>query len=83
MKSIKRRIVRKDKTSSTISLYPNVKSKPISESYKFSIENQADVIDDKIYFSPLFFLKTKENPFKLEKREFPVDFGYPSSTSYI
>ncbi|MFI1745185.1 transglutaminase domain-containing protein [Thalassobellus sediminis] len=145
------RIVRKDKTSSTISLYPNVKSenkvmmlakltedgnveggvrrikkvhkamtfredylgtdedqyieklekkydgmemsdfivkngedlsKPISESFKFSIESQADVINDKIYFSPLLFFKTKENPFKLEKREFPVDFGYPSSTSY-
>ncbi|MDB2463090.1 transglutaminase, partial [Algibacter sp.] len=45
-------------------------------------ESQADIIGDKIYFSPLFFLKTGENPFKLEKREFPVDFGYPSVTSY-
>ncbi len=59
-------------------------SKPILESYKFVKESQADVIGDKIYFSPLFFLRSKENPFKLEKREFPVDFGYPSkSTSRI
>lgn len=58
-------------------------SKPIVESYKFSIENQADIINDKIYFSPLFFLKTKENPFKLDKREFPVDFGYPSNSKYL
>ena len=57
-------------------------SKPIMESYKFIKESQADIIDDKIYFSPLFFLRTKENPFKLEKREFPVDFGYPSSSTY-
>ena len=35
-----------------------------------------------MYFSPLFFLRNKENPFKLEKREFPVDFGYPSENKY-
>ncbi|ALJ04937.1 transglutaminase [Pseudalgibacter alginicilyticus] len=56
--------------------------KPIMETYKFSLENQADVIGDKIYFSPLFFLRTKSNPFKLEFREFPVDFGYPQSSVY-
>ncbi|MEL0651158.1 transglutaminase domain-containing protein [Algibacter sp. TI.3.09] len=52
--------------------------KPIVESYKFVKESQADIIGDKMYFSPLFFLKTTDNPFKLSKREFPVDFGYPS-----
>ena len=57
-------------------------TKPIIEIYKFAIDNQADIIGDKIYFSPLFFLKSKENPFKLEKREFPVDFGYPSTSLY-
>jgi hypothetical protein len=57
-------------------------AEPITESYKFSLQSQADVIGDKLYFSPLFFLKTSENPFKLEKREFPVDFGYPSEESY-
>lgn len=57
-------------------------SEPILESYKFEMESQADIINNKIYFSPLFFLKTNENPFKLEKREYPVDFGYASSTTY-
>ncbi|PKQ46475.1 DUF3857 domain-containing protein [Confluentibacter flavum] len=57
-------------------------SEPITESYKFSLESQADVIGDKLYFSPMFFLKTNENPFKLEKREFPVDFGYPSEIAF-
>jgi hypothetical protein len=57
-------------------------SEPITESYKFSLQSQADVIGDKLYFSPMFFLKTTENPFKLEKREFPVDFGYPSEVGY-
>ncbi|WP_339916861.1 DUF3857 domain-containing protein [Yeosuana marina] len=57
-------------------------SKPVIESYKFFKESQADIIGDKIYFSPLFYLRTLTNPFKLEKREFPVDFVYPSSSTY-
>lgn len=55
--------------------------KAIMESFSFTLENQADVIGDKIYFSPLLFLRTSENPFKLEKREFPVDFRYPSKST--
>lgn len=58
-------------------------SKPVMESFKFTLESQADIIGDKMYFSPLFFLKTKESPFKLEKREFPVDFGYPLNSRYM
>ncbi|WP_158844130.1 DUF3857 domain-containing protein [Algibacter sp. L1A34] len=54
--------------------------KPIIESYKFVKESQADIIGDKMYFSPLFFLRTTDNPFKLSEREFPVDFGYPFQT---
>lgn len=57
-------------------------SKPVMESYEFIKESQADVIGDKLYFSPMFFLKTLENPFKLENREFPVDFGYPTVSKY-
>ncbi|GAA3596964.1 DUF3857 domain-containing protein [Flavivirga amylovorans] len=57
-------------------------SKPVTESYKFIKESQADIIGDKIYFSPMFYLRTMENPFKLENREFPVDFGYPSTSRY-
>lgn len=58
-------------------------SKPVMESFKFTLESQADIIGDKMYFSPLFFLKTKESPFKLEIREFPVDFGYPLNSRYM
>ncbi|MEP5339222.1 MAG: transglutaminase domain-containing protein [Algibacter sp.] len=57
-------------------------SKPVFQTIKFSMEDQADIINDKIYFSPFFFLSSKENPFKVETREFPVDFGYPTSSSY-
>ncbi|MDO6490401.1 MULTISPECIES: DUF3858 domain-containing protein [unclassified Cellulophaga] len=57
-------------------------SKPILESYKFVKESQADVIGDKIYFSPMFFYRSKSNPFKLEKRSYPIDFSYPTETTY-
>src|SRR5690606_35809576 len=57
-------------------------SESISESYGFIQENGAEIIGNRLYFSPLFFLGIKENPFKLEKREFPVDFAYPSETKY-
>ena len=55
---------------------PNI-GKPILESYAFSKEAQAEIIGDKLYFSPLLYLATTENPFKAEERIYPVDFGYP------
>lgn len=57
--------------------------KPVIEEYSFTHDNIADVIGDKIYFSPMLFFTQSENPFKLDKREFPVDFGYPHQDKYI
>lgn len=50
--------------------------KPVTESYKFTLEDRVEIIGDKIYFSPLLFLATTENPFKAETREYPVDYNY-------
>ena len=55
--------------------------KPVIEMYKFSSEGFMDVIEDKIYFKPLFFYALTENPFKLEKREYPIDFGTPLNSN--
>ncbi len=57
-------------------------SKPIVETYSFKNTNAYEIINDKIYLSPLFFLSINENPFKQETREYPVDFGYPFEESY-
>ena len=57
-------------------------SKPILESYSFKDTKNVEIISDKIYISPLLFMATKENPFKQEVREYPVDFGYPSQNTY-
>ena len=57
--------------------------KPIIETYSFKSGNSVEVIADKMYFSPLLFFAQLENPFKQEKREYPVDFIYPNEEKYI
>lgn len=50
------------------------------ETIQFEIESFYDEIADKIYFSPLLYTQLTENPFKSEKREFPVFYNYPIAT---
>lgn len=52
--------------------------KPIQEEYSFAHQDLIEVIGDKMYFNPLFFMSLSENPFKAEKRDYPVDFVFPS-----
>jgi hypothetical protein len=59
-------------------------SKPIMETYSFKSNKDVEIINGKIYISPMLFLTAKENPFKQEIREYPVDFGNPfESKIYI
>jgi hypothetical protein len=57
-------------------------AKPIVENYSFQDSKTVEVINDKIYLSPLIFLVSKENPFKQEVRDYPIDFGYPAESRY-
>ena len=52
-------------------------TKPIVEVFAFTKENQTEIISDKVYFKPTFFWSQSDNPFKQDKREYPVDFVYP------
>lgn len=58
-------------------------SKPIIENYSFKDNKMAEIINDKIYLSPIIFFTLRENPFKQEVREYPVDFGYPFQERYV
>lgn len=59
-------------------------SKPLMEGFKFSSDGDfVEKIGDKIYVSPMMFMKTNENPFKKEKRIYPVDFSYPQNIEYF
>ena len=55
----------------------------ISENFEFSLELQSTVVGDNMYFSPLFNFAMKENPFKLEERNFPIDFTFPWEERYV
>jgi hypothetical protein len=57
-------------------------SQPIVENYEFKATNSVEIIGDKMYFSPFLFFAAKENPFKQETREYPIDFVYPNQDKY-
>ncbi|WP_313807853.1 DUF3857 domain-containing protein [Flavobacterium sp.] len=65
------------------SLNVNDLSKPVVENYSFSSSNSVEKIGDKLYFNPMFFFAWTKNPFIQEKREYPVDFGYPNQDRYM
>lgn len=51
--------------------------KSIIKMFKFSSEDLIEMVGDKMYFKPLLFNSITKNPFKLEKRDYPIDFGTP------
>jgi len=51
--------------------------KPLVEMYKFTSEDLVEEIAGKLYINPLLFNTEEENQFKLEKRDYPIDFGTP------
>lgn len=55
---------------------------PLKEDYNFISTNEIEVINDKLFFKPLLFFAIDENPFKHEKRDYPIDFKYPIYDSY-
>lgn len=57
-------------------------SKPVVESYSFTHNGISEIIGDKIYFFPMVFFAQHENPFKQDKREYPVDFVFPNQDKY-
>lgn len=56
---------------------------PIKITYEYKMDNAVEEIGDKLYFSPLLFLVTQENPFKQEERKLPLDLMYPMSDKYM
>lgn len=56
--------------------------KPLIENYGFTSTNSVEQIGDKLYVSPFLFFTKTENPFKQEKREYPIDFVFPNQVKY-
>lgn len=55
---------------------------PMTEEYKVNINGYADLAGDYIYCNPLLTERIKSNPFRLEVRKYPIDFGYPIAQIY-
>ncbi len=48
----------------------------------YVLENETQKINDAIYFNPFSFKFFENNPFRSEKRNYPIDFGYKDSYYY-
>lgn len=57
--------------------------KPFTESYSLEIPDEAQVAGDRLYLNIMTGFGQKTNPFKLEKRVYPVDFSCPIKENYI
>lgn len=55
---------------------------PIVETYSFASNRFVDIIGDRMYFSPMLFFEQLENPFKLDKRIYPIEFDFPFKDNY-
>lgn len=51
--------------------------KEVTESIMFETESYFEEISNKLFISPLLFRAVTKNPFKSEKREYPIYFNYP------
>lgn len=57
--------------------------KPLKINFIANIKGAAEVVNDFMYFSPVFHRAYDENPFKSTKRNLPVDLVYPIRQDYI
>jgi hypothetical protein len=58
-------------------------NKPFTESYTLEIPDEAQVAGDRMYLNIMTGFGQKTNPFKLEKRNYPVDFSSPIRENYL
>lgn len=55
---------------------------PLQETMDVTIEDNVEDAGNLAYLMPLLFERTKENPFTLEERNFPVDFAHPFEENF-
>ena len=58
-------------------------NKPFAESYALEIPDEAQVAGDRLYLNIMAGFGQKSNPFKLEKRVYPIDFSCPIRENYL
>jgi hypothetical protein len=58
-------------------------AEPFISRYVVEMSEDLTIAGDRIYFNPTLEEVMVSNPFKLEKREYPVDFAYPFRKAYM
>lgn len=53
-------------------------SEMVKGQYEILLQDKVDKMGDMIVFNSLLSFSEKTNPFKLEKRDYPIEFPYPS-----
>ncbi|MBK8883616.1 MAG: DUF3857 domain-containing protein [Bacteroidales bacterium] len=49
---------------------------PALEDYSVTINDQVSEIGNELYILPMFYNQLMENPFRMDVRKYPVDYGY-------
>ncbi|MGC1472509.1 MAG: DUF3857 domain-containing protein [Psychroserpens sp.] len=61
----------------------NNTNEPLLITYDYKLNDGIEAIGGNLYFSPMLFFASEDNPFKQETRNFPIDFMYPFSDRYM
>jgi hypothetical protein len=56
---------------------------PLAETYEVEFDAYDGADHDRIAFNPFIMNRITENPFKLNERDYPIDWGAPSETRYM
>jgi len=56
---------------------------PLQETYHLTMNEHVVSTPDALYFNPILLQRVEVNPFKLETREYPVDYGSPFERLYM
>ena len=56
---------------------------PVIEKFSIKSNNVAEIIGGRIFFSPMLCFALAQNPFKQERRQYPVNFSFPTKNKYL
>ncbi|MEM7372983.1 MAG: transglutaminase domain-containing protein [Bacteroidota bacterium] len=56
---------------------------PLEVNAEFDGSDYINIVGEFIYIQPMLNEATEENPFKLEERTYPIDFGYPLRENFM
>lgn len=57
--------------------------KPVKEIYEVTLNGYADILGNMISVSPMLIEKMEDNPFKMEYRKYPIDYGHAIRNRFI